>query len=263
MDKTRLISFCGKVPLLGASLRQVARRYQEGSVVTIRNGHLAGYKWNRSHRYVNGYWLGIYELQIQECLVHELKLGNIFYDIGANAGFFTLLASKCVGPEGRVFAFEPLPENIKTIRSQSELNQISNCTLVDVAVSDQIGEIELFEGEDTSTASITPRVESQGNTHLVRTITLDEFVRTAPSPDIIKIDIEGAEIRALQGSLGLLGSKRSPKILIEFHGDDIAERSMSLLRDLGYTLWHLNGQPIDSVSIPHHLLATPPDYHDH
>ena len=119
MNRARLISFCGSIPLIGPSLRKIARRYPEGSVTTIKHGYLAGYRWRRSHRYVSAYWLGIYELPIQECLVRKLKPGNVFYDIGANAGFFSLLGSNCVGPEGRVFAFEPLPENIRSIRAQT------------------------------------------------------------------------------------------------------------------------------------------------
>lgn len=87
MNKARLISCLGRVPLVGSTLRWFAQRYPEGSVVTIKNGLLAGYKWKRSHNYVSGYWLGIYELTIQESLAHELQSGDVFYDIGGNAGF--------------------------------------------------------------------------------------------------------------------------------------------------------------------------------
>ena len=154
MDKAKLISVCGSIPFLGPSLRKMARRYPEGSIVNIENGHLAGYRWQRSQRYVSGYWLGHYELPIQECLVRELKPGDVFYDIGANAGFFTLLGSKCVGPTGQVFAFDPLPENVHSIRSQVKLNGLENCSVVEAAVSDQQGIVKFSSGRDTSTAHL-------------------------------------------------------------------------------------------------------------
>jgi hypothetical protein len=102
---TKLISTAGRIPVVGRALRWLARRYPEGSVVTIHTGRAAGFRWKRYHRYVNGYWPGIYELLIREALARELKPGQVFYDVGANAGFFSLVGACCVGPGGRVFAF--------------------------------------------------------------------------------------------------------------------------------------------------------------
>lgn len=248
----------GRIPLLGSGLRWLARRYPEGSVVTIKNGHLAGYRWKRSHRYVNGYWLGIYELPVQKCLARELRPGHVFYDIGANAGFFSLLGSKCVGEKGHVFAFEPLPENIETIKNQLELNQITNCTLVEAAVSGGVGEIKLYTEKNTHTATVKPRVSTRKSVRMVRCITLDEFVKTALPPDFIKMDIEGAEIMALRGSAGILQSERPPKLLIEFHNESLKEQGQSLLGKHKYRLFALNGKMIESRAFPHYVLAAPP-----
>src|SRR5688572_25684309 len=109
MPSARLIETLGKVPLLSQALRWYARRHPEGSVVTIKSGEAAGFKWKRHHRYVNGYWLGQYELPLQQALKRELKPGDTFFDVGANAGFFTLIAARLVGPTGKCVAFDPAP----------------------------------------------------------------------------------------------------------------------------------------------------------
>src|SRR5581483_2433575 len=111
MNSARIIQGLGRVPILGSALRSLARRYREGSVVTIKHGEAAGFRWKRHHRYLNGYWIGQYELEIQAALKRELRAGDTFFDVGANAGFFTLLASRFVGTEGKCVAFDPLAMN--------------------------------------------------------------------------------------------------------------------------------------------------------
>ncbi len=259
MNTARIISACGRVPLVGASLRKVARLYPEGSVTNIRSGHLAGYRWKRSHRYVSGYWLGIYELAIQECLVRELQSGDVFYDVGANAGFFSLLASKCVGPTGRVYAFEPLPENICSIRSQLELNGIENCTVVEAAVSDCQSKIEFCNGSTTSTAHILGLRNRVGedNVFSVNATTIDGFARDAVPADFIKVDIEGAEIMALRGASSCLGGDHPPRMLIEFHGEELVREGCSVLSGYDYDLLSLTGEPFVTGPGQRHVLCVP------
>lgn len=256
-DKAAIIHSLGQVPLLGAGLRWVARRYPEGSVVTISNGWLAGYQWRRSHKYVSAYWLGSYELPVQKCLARELRPGDVFYDIGANAGFFSLIGSKCVGEEGHVFAFEPLPENILTIRNQLELNNITNTTVVEAAVSDSVGEVELCEGPDTSTAHIKLPRDNRRPARSVKAISLDKFAINERPPDFIKMDIEGAELRALQGGQKLLNGDNPPKLLIELHGKAIAQDVCSILQRQSYYFCTLELNRIDSIPLPSHVLALP------
>ena len=259
MNKAKMISICGKIPILGTSLRKIARQYPEGSVVTIKNGPLAGSQWQRSHRYVSAYWLGIYELPIQECLVRELRPGHVFYDIGANGGFFSLLGSRCVGPEGKVYAFEPLPENIRSIEAQLRLNQVSNCTVVDAAVADCGGSVEFCEGQDTSTAHLKGNHSGDAGTAAirVRSVTLDEFVATAPSPHFIKMDIEGAELAALRGAGRLLSSENPPGLLIEFHGEALRRDGRAMLEKFGYRFHSLDGNMLDHRSDERHILCIP------
>ncbi len=257
INKARLIYQLGRFPFLGAILRWLARRYPEGSVVRIKNGHLTGYKWKRSHRYLSSYWMGTFELPVQDCLVRELKPGDIFYDIGANAGFFSLLGSRCVGDRGQVFAFEPLPENIGTLKSQLELNQVVNCTIVETAISDQVGEVQFSEGSETTTGHIKSIESNEGRVNIVKTIALDEFTKTNSPPDFIKMDIEGAEVLALQGARGLLTKANPPKFLIELHGESNAKKVCAIFEKEGYVLYTPSTIRTDSICMARYVLALP------
>jgi len=255
MNRATFISWLGRVPFLAAFLRCIAGRYPEGSVATITNGFLAGSKWKRSHQYVNGYWLGIYELPIQKCLVRELKAGDVFYDIGGNAGFFSLLGAKCVGPKGHVYIFEPLPANVDTIKSQISLNNIENSTVVEKAVSDKIGRVKFVYEGNRGQAHLNWHETDNGRGITLKTITLNEFAEKERYPDFIKMDIEGAEVLALCGADRLIKRNNRPKFLIELHGEDIAREVRKILCEAGYTLFTLDRSIIKASALPTHVLA--------
>ncbi len=257
MNKATVMDYLGRTPFLGDTLRRLARLYSEGSVTRIRAGYLAGCRWQRSHRYVNGYWLGTYELATQECLIRELKTGVVFYDIGANAGFFTLLGCRCVGAQGRVFSFEPLPENAAVIRSQLQLNGMDNCTVVEAAVTDHAGAIGFCRGDDTSTAHIQRTDDTSVAPMETEAVTLDGFVRAAPSPEFIKMDAEGAELSALKGACQLLRGVQPPRMLIEFHSEQLRQECMAILRGVGYSFYSLDGEPLHVNANNRHVLCIP------
>lgn len=258
MDRAKLIISLGNIPLINTFLRRVARCYSDGSVTTIKSGHLSGFRWSRNHRYLNGFWLGIYEMPLQECLVRELRHGSVFYDVGANAGFFSLLGSRYVGKNGHVYSFEPLPENIAEIQRQLSINHIDNCTIVDAAVSDHEGMIDFVQAKNTFMGHVLHEGDrGGGNVVKIKSITLDEFSRRAMSPDFIKMDIEGGEISALLGARSLLSLINPPRILIEFHSDNLMKEGRVLLENYGYKLHTLTGEHILSSDIPRYVLAIP------
>ena len=223
--------------------------------MTIRSGYLAGYRWCRHHRYVNGYWLGHYEMPLQDALVRELDAGDVFYDIGASAGFFSLLGAHCVGRRGKVFAFEPVPANIDAIGEAVRINGISNLTIVGAAVSDLTGDTDFLLGENPSMGHI-PRHEDQEPGRLeVRTIALDDFVKTAPFPNMIKMDIEGAEVMALRGAAEVLRGPKPPKLLIEVHSKGTAMGVRQELLRAGYRVTYLHHSLSEVPCFPHHVLA--------
>lgn len=191
--------------------------------------------------------------------MRELRAGDVFYDIGANAGFFSLLGSQCVGSGGRVFAFEPLAEDVRSIRAQLDLNDVSHCIVVDAAVADRSGWIEFCEGAESSRGHVSPR-EGQGNgvsTMRVKAIALDDFVKMSRPPDFIKMDVEGAELLVLCGARRMLAGERPPKMLIEFHSDRLRRECLSMLADVGYEFQDMAGRSLDAGGKDRHVLCVP------
>jgi FkbM family methyltransferase len=252
----------GHIPLVGSVLRWYARRYEDGSVVRIARGQAAGMKWRRHHRYVNGYWTGIYEIDLQRAIARELGPGNVFYDVGANAGFFTVLAAKLVGSTGSVFSFEPMVENAKSIREQIDINSLNQCELIIKAVSDRSETASFVPAEHNalghlSSSGAEPAGADKGLLS-VQTVTLDEFALSHAPPDVIKIDVEGAETEVLAGAHSLLGSPRAPKLIIELHGEGKARGVEAILVSFGYRLTDLDGTPLAGGATSHrHVIGYP------
>jgi FkbM family methyltransferase len=240
-----LLRRAGRVPGVSHLLRAWAEMYREGSVTTIRTGLARGMRWRRHHRYVNGYWIGHYELDLQAVLARELRPGAVFFDAGANAGFFSLAALALVGPAGRCVSIDPDPDNCASIREQQELNRLGNWTVVPAAVADAPGRRvfsrvrpghvggHLRELRDFELATEDFEVEA---------VTLDALAERHGPPDFLKIDVEGAEIAALRGAAGLLSGRR-PTWLIELHGGDRARQAAALLAEAGYDVSDIDGRP--------------------
>ena len=247
----------GRVPLMSNALRWYANRFDEGSVVKIRQGLAADLLWKRSHRYVNGYWIGHYEFQIQHALKLLLKRGWTFFDIGANAGFFTLIGSRIVGNDGRCIAFEPSTINVESIRQQLELNCISNCQIIAEALSDFEGESEFFFPSPGSPVGHLGRSQSGEQCIRVRVATLDSAARRFGPPQLVKMDVEGAEVDALRGACELL--RTSPPIwLIELHNETCERDVKRILTNAHYNFFDLGMRQLNPADIlPGHIVAKP------
>jgi FkbM family methyltransferase len=258
MSSARLIQTIGHVPLVGSALRWWARRYPENSVVTIKHGEAAGYRWRRHHRYVNGYWIGQYELPLQGVLKRELKAGQTFFDVGANAGFFTLVAAKLVGPAGKCIAFDPAPANIESVREQIELNALAHVTPVQQAVGDQVGQSTFSFAGAGSASGHLGHGDSSEEQIVVHVTTLDDAVDQFGPPDLVKMDIEGAETIALPAAKRTLAEIR-PTWLIELHGPREWEVVGKTLWDAGYECFDVADRPITKTDPwPHHAVARHP-----
>jgi len=156
------------------------------------------------------------------CLTCELEPGDCFLDIGANLGFYSLLAATRVGSAGQVHAFEPQPALAAQLRRSVELNDFSErVTVNNVAVTDRDGEtVELHLAEDqtrTGIASIFAHEWLASVGMNVPTCNIDSYVGTHPSAGtyVIKIDIEGAELMALRGMAGLLARAKTKLLVVE------------------------------------------------
>jgi FkbM family methyltransferase len=257
MNTANLLTSIGRMPVIGTAARWYAGCFEDGSVVRIRHGHLAGCLWRRRHRYVHGYWIGHYEWPIQEALCRELHEGDTVFDLGAHAGFFTLLAARLVGPTGRCIAFEPAPENCDSIREQVGLNGCNHARVVCKAVSSSAGHAT-FEPAWHGASMGRLQLGSRGADHVpVKVTTIDLASERYGRPHFIKMDIEGAEARALEGAAETLRKTR-PTFLIELHGAEAERRVKARLQAADYQFHHLTGQSIASDgALPAHIIARP------
>jgi FkbM family methyltransferase len=211
------------------------RLVPSGAHVPIIQGPLRGYRWIVGAG-VHGYWLGSYEWHKRERFQAAVVPGSVVYDVGAHVGFYTLLAAKLVGPTGRVFAFEPVPRNVKYLRAHLSLNGIPNAEIWPVAVAERSG-VVCF---DTGPNSQMGRISQTGSASLP-CVRLDDLVEQSqvPPPDLIKMDVEGGELDALRGAHRLLASVH-PTLFVATHGRDLHRACCDLLVDLGYQVQPLN-----------------------
>jgi len=225
--------------LLGRLVRAPLHLIPQRSWVYILQGPLRGMKWivgSSNH----GCWLGSYEYRKQRLFAQVLHEGDIVFDVGAHAGFYTLLASSRVGWRGRVFAFEPFRPNLYFLKEHLRLNGASNVTVVEAAVSETSGVVRFAEGRNTSTA----RIAADGKLQ-VETVSLDEVFVTQrlSSVAVIKIDVEGAEALVLRGARRLLASQH-PLIFLATHGATVHRECCEMLLELGYSLKPVDGEPV-------------------
>jgi FkbM family methyltransferase len=133
-------------------------------------------------------------------------------DIGAAAGYYTLLATRLVGPTGRVIAFEPDPVNLRYLRAHVRQNRLTNVSVLPIAIADSKGTARFGGGTGTGTG----RICGHGS-HEVFLERLDDLAeREALAPHHIKIDVEGSEPAVLRGGEQLIRRCR-PTIFLSTH----------------------------------------------
>lgn len=188
----------------------------------ISHGKAAGLRLDTGGAAVD-FLLGTYEEPVQEAISTNLAAGSVFYDIGANIGFFSLLAARLVGAEGRVYAFEPVPQNAATIVRNASINGIDVIEVFAEAVGAQTGRTDLLLARHAGGASLAlagAPPDMVGRIEVEMT-TLDDAVahRRIRPPSLVKIDVEGAELEVLSGMSSILERHR-PRILCEIDAPD-------------------------------------------
>jgi FkbM family methyltransferase len=161
-----------------------------------------------------------YEQATTEIFRQIVKPDMVVVDVGANVGYFSLLSAELVGQGGTVYAFEPEPKNHELLKKNIELNSYSNIQSIEMAVSDQCGSTQLFlSALDSGSHSIYDAgARAVRGNHLVTTTTLDAFLagEAWPNVDLVKIDVEGAELKVLAGMERLTERSHAFNLIIEF-----------------------------------------------
>jgi FkbM family methyltransferase len=180
-----------------------------------------------------------------------VRRGDVVYDLGANVGFYTLLASVLAGADGKVYSFEPSARNLRLLRTHLELNHVTNVSVVDVAISSNDGCAQFDLGPNPSMGHLT---QNRSNAVAVRTAALDTLVFSTQilPPSVIKCDIEGGEYEGLVGARRMIEQYR-PTIFLATHGDEVHAKCCRLLTELRYELTSLDRESVEEAS---ELLAT-------
>jgi FkbM family methyltransferase len=147
------------------------------------------------------YYQGHSEPATARFLASFLRPGMKFWDVGAHFGEFSLVASKRVGETGQVVVFEPQPRMFGYLARNVQSNRARNVALYQTAVCDTVGRADLFLPQDPSLAFLNPIPDDEAPMTSVETTTLDQVCHsTGCVPDLVKVDVEGAELAVLQGS---------------------------------------------------------------
>ena len=217
--------------------------------VTIAAGGAAGMKMRLDLQAEKDYWLGTYETDLQTSIADLIQPRWVAYDVGANIGFVSLLFAQRLGPSGRIFAFEALPDNLERLREHVEINSLgSNVQVIAGAVTDTSTPVRFLVGPSGAMGKAegsAGRTDGHRESMEVPGICLDDFVYRDgnPQPQVIKMDIEGGEVLALKGMMRLLAEVR-PLILLELHGPEAARVAWEVLGEAGYQICRMqHGYP--------------------
>ncbi|MEJ7891518.1 MAG: FkbM family methyltransferase [Solirubrobacteraceae bacterium] len=209
-----------------------------------------------SHAHLGVMAYGILEPPVQEALRRHLGPGGVFYDVGANVGFFTLLGARLAGEAGHAYAIEPAPDNAAAIRSNVALNGLeASVTVLERAAGagPGTGRLQLVDDQSWSKLAETGEHPGTDRTIDVQVDALDDLGLRPPT--LVKIDVEGHELAVLAGMHRTLAA-HAPVVVCELH--DTAAEFVAFMDDAGYRVVNLESPgPIEAEPAPAHALALP------
>jgi FkbM family methyltransferase len=198
-----------RIPFLSKSFRSIARRAfvdDEGVSLSKIQGHKMHIPVDDSFYQ---YTLNDYQAVTTDVFMNALHPGDVAFDVGAHIGYYTLLAARQVGENGRIFAFEPDPNNYEVLVKNVNLNNYRNVIPIKKAVTNKTGTTKLFLKSSSSHSLFYDSTPESGRSIDVESVSLDDFFNKWPKSltsriRLIKMDIEGAEMLALLGMSQLI-----------------------------------------------------------
>jgi len=191
----------------------------------------------------------------------HLGPGMTVVDIGAHIGYYTLQAARLVGKTGRVYAFEPEPQNFALLTKNIELNDYRNVVCVPQAVSSKSGTGELFVSRFSVTHSLSPDSARSSEKISIKMTSLDDFFQEAGwrPVNFIKMNIEGWEYYALKGMEKLARLSRRLNMMLEYHPDELHKAGvtpsalLNMISDMGFNYYlideHKGLQPLNEETL--------------
>lgn len=252
-----------KYPAVAPLLNRLGAQATQGENV-MRHGIGRGLRFDSRGGHP-GYALGTSDPDEQAALQRQLTAGQVFYDIGANVGFFTTLAAKIVGAKGQVYGFEPFPATAATARDNARRNGFEHVTIIEAAVSNFEGEA-VFDVSNTTTTFrlLKPGEKVAGTAQSIKVpvMTIDgQIAAGLRPPNLVMIDVEGAELEVLEGMRQTLLTYR-PSIICEVHWCP-AEKFMAHVEKIAgqtYSITNLTGDPLPQLGAErYHVCMTPRD----
>jgi FkbM family methyltransferase len=202
-------------------------------------------------------YYNLWEPHVTRVLLSLLSPGKTFFDIGSNVGYYTLLAVEAVGSRGSVHAFEANPRVFKLLHENVQRNRFEAAQLNNVALSDSNGSVQFcIDDLNPGSSSISGRGAQKVTRLTVPAVTLDTYIvqNDIEMVDVVKIDVEGAEVIVFKGGKRML-SRFRPDIVGEFSKAMMTRESggeqeiVALLADLEYEAFILRANEVVSVPI--------------
>jgi FkbM family methyltransferase len=212
------------------------------------------------------YATGEYEPATTSILEQLVRPGDTVIDVGANIGFFTVVAARLVGPGGRVLAFEPIPEVREKLVDNVQVNGLSNVSIYAEALGAEDTSTVLYLGPSQDTGLSSLRSMEASTQLAIRQLRLDSLWKDDRPIRLIKIDVEGAEMAALHGMASCL-SRHQPALVVEIteaflrQMKSSAEEVRTFLSARGYSMYQiLDSGGLSPVSSASDLARCPPQF---
>ncbi len=243
----------GNIPFLG-NIPNSLQKYLRKTPVNVQGHKMFLDKLDTLQLGINR----IYEPEMTDFFIKHILPGDTVLDIGAHIGYYSLLFADKVGKSGMVYSFEPDPSNFSILSKNIEINEFSNIKLINKALSDKSGEINLYESEKNSgDHRIYDSGEQRKCVH-IEAIRLDDMKNDIKKPiKLIKMDIQGAEYFAVNGMISTIKNSNALILCTEFwpYGLKMSganpTKFIELLLDLEFCLFEhklTNIVKVDSVS---------------
>jgi FkbM family methyltransferase len=214
---------------------------------------------------------GEYEDYVTRVFYKLLQPGDVVLDVGANIGYFTLLSASIVGKSGRVISFEASPQIFTYLSSNLSLNESENVESFCAAVGDKNGQVEFFEADDSHLGLSSLRHLDNNNSKriMIDMIELNCFAENFPKVQLVKVDVEGGEMRVFQGMQKIL-ERDNPFLVFEVTDVMLKELGSSKnellnwLSDRSYKIFQISNNticPIPKGSGQFNALGVPCNKH--